>query len=1374
MTVTVRSKWKANLSVTLILVLLLGMIPFKLVSVMQDDQVRAVGDNERNIVIAINTYWFNDGNAKLYVADNVNKSWSEPVRTVSNHYLYTLPSDSATIKVARNGSTPGGNYDSPSAWNYSNGINVNKGDFVSITDLGTGSCTYNKITAHKIIRSSSEQGEQALIDSQVFENEDSKKQAADNVKQSNGNYFVGEYNYTGKYITYNSDFYDYHTNEEASGKNLSPDSALSSGYTDPYTALNLKLQAEGISANAYMVDTRFVEIDTTSLSDDDWNRISIYLWDKNGNKSKDIGDGKNIKNIPSLQSNNRILQINVAGLGWPQLFFYREGLDDKQSESIHFYSGHRYKAKWSNNKIVLEDLGSCFNNDTFTNAYTTPLFFGCFWVDDQHDDRYGDRNNNYTNSWLRGYKNFKWLANIAVRNDVNDNNNQRLRTSLTGLVADKTSGDGLSGKLVDKENNLTLPYMNVDWANNNPTLVSRTANVQFPFYQIELSKYKDGSTKLDNTGHLPVYYQFNSRDVPSLFLDTSTSTLYEHSTRVMSQAADQGGSTKGFFPYNLATTTKTNGDKTTTGLLNNLAFGVKYEIPFVLTEDGLIKGIDTTFEFMGDDDVWVFVDGNLLLDMGGGHKDAYGKINFSLANSTASLESTVDLSKGTMTAAAADIDNNIAQGTFPVEKAFRLSNDSYVTKNGVERYDTTKVHTLTMYFMERGMWESDNFIRFNFAKQNVLTVQNRLELEGINPGLVNKTYEAANYDVFDYTLQNTNITVKPGEYSSNGLKDINYTRAIRQQGNLLETYTAMNSVRLQSADDTGLFDYTQPGAVKDTLFERHDLLLTNSDTAPFVVGKTDENGVFGLLYGQDAVLKYQFFSDSTMNVVQNNTLREQTSLGAPNSLENKFTASGGRTVKDYYETKWTLNDYQNNVLGSDLTFKTYENGTAVSDGRIQGSENTKFLFQNQTAMANIGVDLTATYTNKPKVGNLKITKAMVGDANDKYNIFTIKVKFKSIFGQEGVDLEDNLSNVVYKDNNGSDSRLTASGNISLFPGETVTIENIPVGTQVLISEDEVNNFELVSITDSSEPTIAVGDNNVTVNNRRKTGELILNKEFPADQQDELTDEDKNYEFTYEVRLRAANDFNLAQYGNIIRNNDLSSVINWTYSESNKTMTADVKVSVNQPVKIINIPYGTTATVTEKDTFDTAKYEKVNDLSTGREVIDSPSQSVTLRNSKKPEVVTTSIEVTKKSSGGNKPPIPGAEFELYGSINDLMLRQNQVVAGVKSRDGTKFTFSGLELNHTYYLYEATVPAGFKEPFSRMTEVHTNDSAEVKKVEIFNDPVIIKMPETGAQNTPMNLTFVGIFVIALSGAAMIIYKRKLQRAAVNTEDRGRRED
>lgn len=145
----------------------------------------------------------------------------------------------------------------------------------------------------------------------------------------------------------------------------------------------------------------------------------------------------------------------------------------------------------------------------------------------------------------------------------------------------------------------------------------------------------------------------------------------------------------GFFPLN-------DPDADTDGSAYNFGFGMRLAFDFTLPEGGMLRDKDgnekpVIFTFSGDDDLWVFLDGNLVLDVGGDHGKVEGTINFA---DQISYVSNVKKSQGNPDA---------AEG--PRTDSFTL-----------EEAESGK-HQLVLFYMERGMWESNLKLQFNMAPE---------------------------------------------------------------------------------------------------------------------------------------------------------------------------------------------------------------------------------------------------------------------------------------------------------------------------------------------------------------------------------------------------------------------------------------------------------------------------------------------------------------------------------------------------------------------------------------------------------------------------------------------------------------------------------
>ena len=141
------------------------------------------------------------------------------------------------------------------------------------------------------------------------------------------------------------------------------------------------------------------------------------------------------------------------------------------------------------------------------------------------------------------------------------------------------------------------------------------------------------------------------------------------------------------------------------------------------------------FTFSGDDDVWVFIDGKLALDVGGDHGEVTGTLNFSGTQE----EKTATVSSVKASAAGRDAGKEGTEGGGKKTTKFEL--------NGSNEAE----HTLTMFYMERGMWESNMMIAFNFPNDNEFAVEKQVDTSKVNE-LFKDSFEDAS--VFPFTIQN--------------------------------------------------------------------------------------------------------------------------------------------------------------------------------------------------------------------------------------------------------------------------------------------------------------------------------------------------------------------------------------------------------------------------------------------------------------------------------------------------------------------------------------------------------------------------------------------------------------------------------------------
>lgn len=395
-----------------------------------------------------------------------------------------------------------------------------------------------------------------------------------------------------------------------------------------------------------------------------------------------------------------------------------------------------------------------------------PIYTGHFQPSDW-DKRFADIASTLN---LYGWSSYNIF--IAANNsnfDIGDTKEKKNSYAFQGIVADKRDSDG---DIVMNGTTLKEPHFNEKFLtgqnSKNAKLGEVYHNVEFPFTQeevfIEPAQTPNGPQK----GEGVKYWWFDSKET-SLYLrkDTNSDQLYlgndspgvttagyksEASHNVDSASSPDNVSTPyGFFPFNETTTSKS-------AVRYNYGYGAKLEIPFTLTSTGTVKDdynneIPIRFYFSGDDDVWVFIDDQLVLDIGGAHARVSGVLEFdqrdNKKNTVTSYVSRVKNSKtGNYGAENCDEHNH----TTATSITYLGTTETYYKNASVSIPNlSTGKHTLTMYYMERGMWESNMAVAFNFPDNNELQVQKEVDLNKVDPDF-KKCFE--DQKIFNFTIQN--------------------------------------------------------------------------------------------------------------------------------------------------------------------------------------------------------------------------------------------------------------------------------------------------------------------------------------------------------------------------------------------------------------------------------------------------------------------------------------------------------------------------------------------------------------------------------------------------------------------------------------------
>lgn len=353
---------------------------------------------------------------------------------------------------------------------------------------------------------------------------------------------------------------------------------------------------------------------------------------------------------------------------------------------------------------------------------------------------------------------FMAINNSQYNEDPQNNGNDHINYAYQGLVADTTSNaDG--APLLNGTTATVEPHFNKEFLlgenSKNAKLGEVYDNVAFPFTKKAIFNEDQGVDywyfdSKDTTLYLKQNSEQNSDS--KYFLQESTDKR-DRSLNVDSSSNSQGQ--YGYFPFNETATPHV-------ASTYNYGFGTKLQMDFTLTDDGKVetnnsvdgekKRTNIKFFFSGDDDVWVFIDGQLALDVGGAHGEVSGLLEFGETDDKKSNSVTAYVSK-VKTGGTSGNDQDEKNGNHAVKTVKYNSHDiNFYAQGKTLELDKGKKHTLTMYYMERGMWGSNMAVAFNFPDNNELQVQKEVDLTNVTDDDFKNCFK--NQKIFNFTIQN--------------------------------------------------------------------------------------------------------------------------------------------------------------------------------------------------------------------------------------------------------------------------------------------------------------------------------------------------------------------------------------------------------------------------------------------------------------------------------------------------------------------------------------------------------------------------------------------------------------------------------------------
>ena len=364
------------------------------------------------------------------------------------------------------------------------------------------------------------------------------------------------------------------------------------------------------------------------------------------------------------------------------------------------------------------------------------------------------------NSDFKDEKRFMAINNSTI-NEAG--NGTRYDYAYQGLVADTTSTGKATGEPLLKGTKVAEPHFDEAFLSGTNTKNAKLGNVYnnvaFPFTKGQIFDEDQGVD----------YWYFDSQDTTlylkqdsnqdQYFLKSSIGEQEREKSRNLNSSSDKQTITKnnesvssyGYFPFN---ETATGGVAST----YNYGFGTKLQMDFTLTDNGMVEtkkkdssgnpiSTNIKFFFSGDDDVWVFIDGKLALDVGGAHGKVSGLLEFGETNGGAKNSVTAYVSK----VKEGGTSKNDQDGNSVKTVKYNGESISFSAKGTTLELDKGKKHTLTMYYMERGMWESNMAVAFNFPDNNELQVQKEVDLSKVDTDFKDCF---TNQKIFNFTIQN--------------------------------------------------------------------------------------------------------------------------------------------------------------------------------------------------------------------------------------------------------------------------------------------------------------------------------------------------------------------------------------------------------------------------------------------------------------------------------------------------------------------------------------------------------------------------------------------------------------------------------------------
>ena len=771
-------------------------------------------------------------------------------------------------------------------------------------------------------------------------------------------------------------------------------------------------------------------------------------------------------------------------------------------------------------------------NKSLSDMYSTKnvshaLYFGLFtynsddqpnynqWSQNQAYWGFGKSNSSGPKVMQSGSSGRDWAKNLAQRGDLDSSGNGKaLYAATQGLVNMTLTNPNKSGAALNTDKNANgygllrdastamtdgkstagkMPLFDYSYLKTNSGVATVVKEgLKFPFYE---SSYKGITTySYDSTIDRNRLYSSSGGGSIDIQSTSSGTSLEDQGYAAGFERSKTGGRKIGFFPFGGSGTT----------INQHMGYGIEFDMNFYMTNTGYLVDEDNNkqdiaFNFSGDDDVWVFIDGVKVLDLGGMHKVSAGTINFtdmkvyykSSANDVNSVGTVFD---------------TWAYGNNDYVNAVSLTDIMAAYGKPFVNTDASTKHTFQMFYMERGSLESNCVISFNLPQATGLNVVNTVKATNVNPALQEAALYSSASDYFTYSVDAKLVdgalpTALTDAYS--GLKTPatsgNYTQSLNfstpqypynhktsrvytptwaqdfpaaLRGSAL-TYILSHS-GTEASGQTLTYDsswtrvhdtvYTLSESGKASLtVENDNYVAVTGKTGSNTSGQTDYPGLFHLLSGEKATFDNKVPMNAYVKVTQSQKIGGAVPDTNNNNVIKYDDSEGYNNIGNYFTTSYSVYDEKSKkyiVEDTPYDIKYGDNDNYVAADSRTGDDNG-FYFSNYTGdVDDVNSAMTVEFTNEVAVGTIRIQKKLEDNTTSKAQ-FAFRVKLGRIFGTTDPD-KDTLAEIpgleyrIYNQNGGLDSKsdtlYSTSTGIVLSPGQYAEITGIPVETRFEVEE----------------------------------------------------------------------------------------------------------------------------------------------------------------------------------------------------------------------------------------------------------------------------------------------------------------------------------